>query len=483
LKKYILQLGNESFVYGISSIVSKFLSFFIIPFYARMFSTAEYGEIALLNSIFFFLAVIVTCGLESAVYRWFFDDEDSDKRLKIFGLWFKSQLVFTAVISILLIGFSTVFASHFFSSANSQYFLWIISANLFLNLVPQVVLAWLRLNRLPWPTVYFSMLTALLSIAFSFLFVIVLEWGVIGFFAGQAVGLLLATIFGIVKYAKLFKWIKLDFSILKPMLKYGLNILPATLTASTVILVTNFIIQTNISQSDLGLYQMGNNLAMLILLVVSAFGQAWPPFSFSIMGKENFLRIYVQVLDIYIILLSVIALFIGVFAHEILLILTTEKFVDGAWVAGILAYAYFISSLSVIAITGLSILKDVRMYSPIVMVSAILTVLLQLLFVRYGKEAVALSILIGQSIIPVLLFIFAQRKYYIPYNLLKNAGVLALSVLCFISARMIPVHDFWILFLIKGLIILGFIIFIVMISFKQVRLLWKKNKLFEGNSV
>ncbi len=82
------------------------------------------------------------------------------------------------------------------------------------------------------------------------------------------------------------------------------------------------------------------------------------------MGKENFLRIYVQVLDIYIILLSVIALFIGVFAYEILLILTTEKFVDGAWVAGILAYAYFISSLSVIAITGLSILKNVRMYSP-----------------------------------------------------------------------------------------------------------------------
>ncbi len=72
------------------------------------------------------------------------------------------------------------------------------------------------------------------------------------------------------------------------MLKYGLNILPATLTASTVILVTNFIIQTNISQSDLGLYQMGNNLAMLILLLFQRLAKPGLHFPVLLWGKKIF---------------------------------------------------------------------------------------------------------------------------------------------------------------------------------------------------
>ncbi len=462
--QHITKLGKESFVFGLSSIVSKFLSFLLIPFFARKLSVGEYGEIALLNSIFFFLSTIATLGLDSAAFRWYYDESDEPKKVTIFNTWFVCQLVVTLFLVAALLLINPFFAPKFFTSAWRIYFIPLISFNLLCTIIPQITGVWYRVKRLPWMVAGFSFIMVSVSFLFSFVFVILLGWGVLGFFAGQSIGFLVAAFLGLWKAGSLFRLIIPDLTLLKAKIRYGLSILPATLAATTLVMATNFIIQSHISQVDLGLYQMGNNFAMLILLFTAAFSQAWPPFSFSLMGKPEAPALYAEVLNVYVYLLSFFALVLAVFAPEVLLLLTTQKFVGGATVTGILTYMYFINSLSVIAITGLSIVKQVQPYGPVVVACAVITVVLELLLVKFGKEAVSVALLIGQSLPPLILFHLAQKKFPIPYSFTKAGCAVLLSFLMFLTTRTIEASEIWRILMIKALVCFSFLIIIIILE-------------------
>lgn len=429
IRGQLKKLTGETFIYGVSGILSKFISFFLIPFYARKLSQEEYGDIALLNSVYFFISVIACLGLDSAVYRWYFDDKETTGRIRLFNLWFSTQFKISVVLIILASLVSFWFGQKFLASEYRYFLLALVSFNILLNLFYLVITEWLRINLKAAQTVLFSLTMVVLSFLFSAILILYYYLNVLGFFLGQTIALTIITIMAVFKYPALYKFIRIDKKLLGPMLKYGLNIIPATLCATVVLMVTNFIIQSQFSSASLGLYQMGNNLAAVIMLLTSAFATAWSPFSFSIMNDPSSKMIYAKVLEVYFSVICVAAFGIALLAPEALYFIATSKFSGSAVVAGILAYHYFISSLSTIAITGLAIAKKVEIYSRVVIFSGVLTILAELALIRFDKEGLALGMLIGQALIPILLFYFSQKKFYIPYNFYKITIVLVSSLI------------------------------------------------------
>ena len=76
----IKRLGSETLIYGISGTLSRLITIFLVPFYARAFPPSEYGYINIVNAMIALLSSFIVLGLDSASARWYYDTEDRDRR-------------------------------------------------------------------------------------------------------------------------------------------------------------------------------------------------------------------------------------------------------------------------------------------------------------------------------------------------------------------------------------------------------------------
>src|SRR6185295_11969266 len=382
----IKTLGSESFVYGLSGIFSRLIGFFMLPFFARTLSTQDYGAIALLQSFFFLFSTISLLGLNSSVLRWYFDYDDAIYRKQVFSTAVIFQIFWAILQAILLFTLGVMFLSRNFHSYPGYLLFGIVGLNIVCNIIPTMLTGWCRLRHRPWMAISVGIGSSLLSFGFSFVFIIIYKWGVVGYFAGQTIAFLFTSIFS---YVILRGWINFSYfkiRLLLKMLAYGIHVVPASLASAAMIFFTNLILQYNTSQSELGIYQMGVSFALIINLITNAFGQAWSPFSFSLINDPDQKKLYNASFQLYVAILLVVVLGLSLFSKELVVFVASKKFYESAKITAILSFAYFINSLSTIGITGMSLAKNIKAYSPIIIVSSVITLGLMLLLTpRYGS--------------------------------------------------------------------------------------------------
>src|SRR3989304_3524162 len=99
------RLGAETAIYGISTIVGRFLTFLLVPFYTNVLpSTNDYGIVATVYAYIAFLNVIYGYGMESAYFRYASAMEIGDPRQNFstpFVSIFFTSLIFSGAVHFL----------------------------------------------------------------------------------------------------------------------------------------------------------------------------------------------------------------------------------------------------------------------------------------------------------------------------------------------------------------------------------------------
>ena len=65
----IKSLAKDTAIYGLSSIVGRFLNWMLVPLYTNMFPVAEYGVVTFVYSVVALVMVILTYGMETGFFR------------------------------------------------------------------------------------------------------------------------------------------------------------------------------------------------------------------------------------------------------------------------------------------------------------------------------------------------------------------------------------------------------------------------------
>jgi O-antigen/teichoic acid export membrane protein len=63
------QLVSQTAIYGLSSIVGRFLNYLLVPLYTYTFSAGEYGVVSEFYAYAGFFAVLLVLGLETGYFR------------------------------------------------------------------------------------------------------------------------------------------------------------------------------------------------------------------------------------------------------------------------------------------------------------------------------------------------------------------------------------------------------------------------------
>ena len=96
------KLLSQSAVYGVSSIVGRFLNYLLVPLYSRYFLPDQYGIVTELYSYAFFFSIILTYGLETGYFR--FSNKESYSENTVFSTCLVSLLV-TGILFFILVAF------------------------------------------------------------------------------------------------------------------------------------------------------------------------------------------------------------------------------------------------------------------------------------------------------------------------------------------------------------------------------------------
>lgn len=405
----------------------KFISLITFPIFARYFLPSDYGVIGILSSLSLMLVTISNMGLDSASFRFFYDTEDPQKKNEIFITAFFGRLFLALIISLItLIVFKWTPLRHVLPEKDGIKLLLLILANLFLNIIPTLLSSLCLAYRKPVTSLFLSILITVLSAGSGLLLVIVFKAGVYGFFAGQGLAWIVATLIGIVLFFVKVKSFQINVPLLKEMLIYGAKLTPSSLSNNFLLFFATLIIKSYTSLHDLGIFQVGYTLSMVIMFFSSGFAQAYVPYSLSLKDDE-FRDLSVWILDVYCSAMSFISFVIVVFLPQLIYILLPPVYLQSYKVAGVLTFANFVTSIGTIASISFSKTKKVGIYSFII-VSFQLFQLLLIVFLskQFGIIGAAFSFLIINLISVAALFYFSNRILFIPFRLLKNTAIIFL---------------------------------------------------------
>jgi len=422
-KQHGKKILGDSFIYGVSGIITSFIGVFLIPLYTKVFNPADYGIIALLGSLQSIVTIFIIFGMDNSFAVWYWDKPTEEGRSIAASNWFFFSLTLGLVISLLLAAGSSFIASFILGNVDLYPVVILFAANIFLASTQKLLNLWFRMRRQPIHAVSFNLFISLLTVALNVWFVLIKEAGIPGIYYSVCISSFIALAITIFILRKNISIKFFDYNELRSMVRFSLPLVPTGLIFWVMGAATPYFINFLMNdKAEIGLYQIGSTAASILGLATFAFFQAFTAYALSISKEENAKKIYAKILEYYIYIGMAAALLLGFLAKFILHLFTNENYISAYIVIGILAFNVIISGvIQVVSIANL-LAKDNKPIARSAMFSVLITIagyftLIPLL----GKEGAAMAVAAGNLVSTVYIIVKAQKLYFVPYNFMRMA--------------------------------------------------------------
>ncbi|TXI81138.1 MAG: polysaccharide biosynthesis protein [Flavobacteriales bacterium] len=448
-------LAGQTAIYGLSSIVARFLNFLLVPLYTSqfVFAPAEYGVVTALYSWTALLNVILTFGMETAYFRFAAkdhvrDNPDQGSVLYSTATW---GLFFPALAFMVLGGvFSAHIAAglHFGAYASSVLMLALIIG---IDAITAIPMARLRQQGRPWKYAFINLLSVGVNIALSLFFLLYCmkrynmgqSNALIGALYDPSLGV--GYVFAINLVSTAVKLLVLlpswpafrgfNKELLRALLAFGAPLMVAGLagmvneTADRVIL--KYLLPKDVADSELGIYGACYKLAVLITLFIQAFRMGAEPFFFSHAKEKDSRETFARIMNVFVAVCMSAFLVVMLFLDLFKWFIPNPAYHAGLRVVPILMLANVFLGIYYNQSVWYKLTDRTRVGSTISLIGAVVTiVLLFALIPTMGYMGAAWTTLICYASMAAISYVWGQRHYPIPYNvsriLLYMAGAVVL---------------------------------------------------------
>lgn len=164
----IKSLMKDTAVYGMSSIVGRFLNWLLVPLYVYIFPAQEYGIVSYLYSFTAVALVILNYGMETGFFRFANKGENPAGvyRTAVSSVGF-SSLAFIILLSIFILPIS----SGLLMKQHPEY-VWMLGFTVALDAFSNIPFAWLRFQNRAWRFAWIKMLNVGINIALNLFFLL-----------------------------------------------------------------------------------------------------------------------------------------------------------------------------------------------------------------------------------------------------------------------------------------------------------------------
>lgn len=429
----------------------------MVPVFSRHYSPEEYGSIDLIVTVTSFVAIFGMLQLETAISRYYFEVAGVRRKQYIStGFW--AILVVSLFLSLTILLLSESIAIWVFDSKELASVIKLASINILaLNLFGYLTVL-LRFQNRPvlYSGVIFSQVAS--TVTFSIVLLYYLNFGLYAFFAGQLIGLIVGILILVTKLRKLLLPY-ISKSILTSFMSYSLPQVPAVAGNWANSYVNRFVMLGFLSVSDIGIYTVALKIASVFNVIDNAFRMAWEPFIWERIKKEGHRKLLQEISTAITYLVFSGALLLALFAEELLLILSTSAYDPAIPLIKILLFAFSFPLLVQVFGIGTSIAKK-TIYNTIAFFMGLgFNVILMLALVGdFGLVGVPISLMLGNMLIFILMWIFSEKLYFVGFSI----GKFISSLFAFLLLGYV-IYVFQIELLVKLLIVIGILIIVLFV--------------------
>lgn len=429
------ELIKNTAIIAVGKVCTKFLSFFLLPFYTAVLSQEDYGVVDLINTYISLLLPLVVFQIEDAIFRYTIDvrEKEEEKRKVIstaFYFCMAQSVIFTLVFGVIS------------AFVNIPYGIY-----LYINVVISIFSGmFLQLTRgLGDNTVYAfaSFLTAISAILMNIVLVLVFHMGADGLFITAFASNLLGVLY-ILGRENLFGFVRMrwfDKKLLKDMLSYSLPMVPNTLSWWVIGASDKTVVTWFLGSAQNGILAVSQKFSTVYTTFYSIFNLSWTENAAVHKDDTDSAEYYSSIIDTSFRVLS--SACIGIIAVVALVfpILVNVKFDESYYQIPI----YMLSSLlySVIGIYSVVYIafKKTGNIAKTSMTAAAINFLLNVVLIRYiGLYAASISSVVAYAVMLGIRYFDIQKFIKIRTN-----KKVVCSVVCVMAVQFVTyyIRNFW----------------------------------------
>ncbi len=450
------KLAGQTAIYGLSSMLGRFLNYLLVPLHTAVFIPAEYGVVTDIYALSAFMAVVLTFGLETAFFR-FVKEKDESPEL-IIGNALLSIAFLTTLFWLVVLAFKMPVSDLLGYADQSNFIVWMAFA-LGFDALSAIPMAKLRLDEKP---IWFASVN-LTGIGVNILLNV--------FFIGFAMrnpgsdNWLVQTFYnpeigvGYVFLANLIasgvKWLMLLPIYFKAQLKFSREVTKKLTVYGAPLMLAGFagiinetldrrlirvLLEPKIGETaalaQVGIYGACYKLSILITLFIQAFRYAAEPFFFAKAKEGESHSVYRDVMNWFTIAVSLMLVFVLLYLDALKYFIANEAYHVGLHIVPILLVANICLGWNY----NLSIwykLSDKTYFGALFAgIGAVITITANLILIpRIGYEGAAWATLLAYGGITITSLSLGRKYYYIPYDFKRMLGYPILGLLLFFVSR------------------------------------------------
>jgi len=421
---YIKKISKSTAVYSIGQIAPKLVGLILLPFVtnAKFLSPADYGKLSMLEASTALLIAMFGFGFNYALERWYFDKVYIDKRRSVVFTLLVATIILTSVFWSFLSIFSEQISVFLIERADWTKMLNLMFLCAALESIMLLPLTLLRLEEKPVLFVSSNIFRFAVYLVLTLLYLVVFKRGLEGIYIARAISLIsILVILG----TYLFRNISFHFEwkALKEMFVYRLPLVLSTFSYIIFNITDRFSLRalSDSSFTDVGVYSLGYSMVNSVKVVVLA--SIWlslRPMIYKMMDDPLNRRFYSKVMKYMVFCLVFILLAITVFGQEAILVLArNEIYHTSFYIIPILSVALIFDTLKEISqIIGLSIVKRTGIIAITMVIATILNICINIILIpKFNIYGAALSTVISQLFFFIVIYLFSQKYYHVPYEL------------------------------------------------------------------
>jgi O-antigen/teichoic acid export membrane protein len=451
----IKKLVGQTAIYGVSTILGRFLSVFLTFWLTYVFGAQEFAIFSLAYAYVTFLNVIFTYGMETSFFRFIQNEKYRDDV-------YNTSLLSIFLTTIIFTGAMLYNAQHLANlwrvPANPEYviwFAWIIA----LDTLSAIPFARLRQQGRPIKYAAIKIANIVVNVAFAFFFIKIcpalLEKDPNSFLLliyDENIGIgytfianLIASAITLVLLAREFMDFRprFNFGLWKEMMAYSWPLLIVGLGGMINEVLNRILLDYRLPYSfeenkrQVGIFNANVKVAALVNIFIQVFRIGAEPFFFNEAGKQDAQKTYARVMKLFVVVSCIIFLVVSLFADTIwgqylVGVKNHPEYAEGIGTIPIIALAYVCLGIYY-NLTVWYKLTDKTIYGAyITLGGAAITIALNYISIPYlGYWGSAWAELVCYGTMMYVSYRLGQKHYYIPYAWKKLMAYLLISVLLY----------------------------------------------------
>jgi O-antigen/teichoic acid export membrane protein len=458
------KLAGQTAIYGLPSIIGRFLGYLLVPLYTRVFTTGEYGVVNVYYSYAAFLMVILTYGMETAFFR-FNENEENKETVYSTGM---ISLIFSSVLFLILASFFAQPVANWIEYPRHKdyviWFAWILA----LDALSSIPFAKLRAQHQATRFATIKMVNIITNIGLNLFFILWCpfslkhdSWG----YANALINLFFQPGWGIeyifisnliasgITLVLLFpeflgiKW-KPDGKLWRRMFFYAFPLLFAGMAGivneTFDRLLLRYLLPANIAEDQVGIYGACYKISILMTLFIQAYRFAAEPFFFAMAKEKDAKAVYARIMDYFVITVSLIFLVTMLFLDDFFIRFIGIKFRVGRNVIPVLMLANLFLGVYFNLSIWYKLTSKTIWGAWLSAFGAVITLVLNFWWIPlspdhliHGYLGSAWATFICYGSMMILSYLIGQKYYPVRYRLLPFFGYIGFAVFLYLVSTFI----------------------------------------------